>query len=145
MRYLQRLLIYKKNQLKIPYYRPFKDFVPQDQDHLCKADAKGKMPSVSYQKLSEITLNQSVVMMGVSVHSPSFLQHLDKQQITLGCDLKVLEISDFDKSYSILLDGKTTIFVSNEVAKNLLVSIDEQAFSETLSDIVIRIIKQCLI
>lgn len=104
------------NFLENPQFDPHGDPIP---------DAKGKMPSVSYQKLSEIPLNQSVVMMGVSVHSPAFLQHLDKQQITLGCGLKVLEISDFDKSYSILLDGKTTIFVSNEVAKNLLVSIEE--------------------
>lgn len=98
--------------LENPKFDPHGDPIP---------DAKGKMPSVSYQKLSEIPLNQSVVMMGVSVHSPAFLQHLDKQQITLGCNLRVLEISDFDKSYSILLDGKTTIFVSNDVARNLLV------------------------
>lgn len=104
------------NFLENPQFDPHGDPIP---------DAKGKMPSVSYQKLSEIPLNQSVIMMGVLVHSPAFLQHLDKQQIKLGCGLKVLEISDFDKSYGILLDGKTTIFVSNEVAKNLLVSINE--------------------
>ena len=95
-----------------PQFDPHGDPIP---------DAKGKMPSVSYQKLSEIPLNQSVVMMGVSAHSPAFLQHLDKQQVKLGCELKVLEISEFDKSYSILLDEKLTVFVSNEVAKNLLV------------------------
>jgi DtxR family transcriptional regulator, Mn-dependent transcriptional regulator len=78
---------------------------------------------VSYLKLSEIPLNQSVVMMGVSVHSPAFLQHLDKQQITLGCDLKVLEISDFDKSYGLLLNNEIRLFVSNEVARNLLVQV----------------------
>ena len=100
--------------LENPKFDPHGDPIP---------DAKGKMPSVSYQKLSEIALNQSVVMMGVSVHSPAFLQHLDKQQITLGCDLKVLEISDFDKSYDLLLNDEIRLFVSNEVARNLLVQI----------------------
>ena len=100
--------------LENPKFDPHGDPIP---------DAKGKMPSVSYQKLSEIPLNQSVVMMGVSVHSPAFLQHLDKQQITLGCDLKVLEISDFDKSYGLLLNNDIRLFVSNEVARNLLVQV----------------------
>lgn len=100
--------------LENPQFDPHGDPIP---------DAKGKMPSVSYQKLSEIPLNQSVVMMGVSVHSPAFLQHLDKQQITLGCYLKVLEISDFDKSYGLLLNNELRLFVSNEVAKNLLVQV----------------------
>jgi len=100
--------------LENPKFDPHGDPIP---------DAKGKMPSVSYQKLSEIPLNQSVVMMGVSVHSPAFLQHLDKQQITLECDLKVLEISDFDKSYGLLLNNDIRLFVSNEVARNLLVQI----------------------
>jgi len=100
--------------LENPKFDPHGDPIP---------DAKGKMPSVSYHKLSEIPLNQSVVMMGVSVHSPAFLQHLDKQQITLGCGLKVLEISDFDKSYDLLLNDEIRLFVSNEVARNLLVQI----------------------
>ncbi len=97
-----------------PKFDPHGDPIP---------DAKGKMPSVSYQKLSEVPLNQSVVMMGVSVHSPAFLQHLDKYQITLGCNLKVLEISEFDKSYGILLNENISLFVSNEVARNLLVKV----------------------
>ena len=97
-----------------PKFDPHGDPIP---------DAKGKMPSVSYQKLSEVPLNQSVVMMGVSAHSPAFLQHLDKYQITLGCNLKVLEISEFDKSYGILLNENISLFVSNEVARNLLVKV----------------------
>jgi len=95
-----------------PQFDPHGDPIP---------DAKGKMPMIRYQKLSEIPLNQPVVMTGVSIHSPAFLQHLDKNQITLGCTIKIQEISDFDKSYNILLNDTQTLFVSNEVAKNLLV------------------------
>ncbi len=106
-----------------PKFDPHGDPIP---------DAKGKMPSVSYQKLSEIPLNESVVMMGVSVNSPVFLQHLDKYQITLGSTLKVIAISDFDKSYHLLLNDTSQIFVSHEVARNLLVKlqspVDEEVF-----------------
>lgn len=95
-----------------PKFDPHGDPIP---------DAKGKMPMMGYKKLSEIPLSQSVVMMGVSVHSPAFLQHLDKLQITLGSTLKVLEVNDFDKSISIQLNENTSLFISYEVAKNLLV------------------------
>ncbi|WP_337043180.1 metal-dependent transcriptional regulator [Emticicia sp. 17c] len=95
-----------------PQFDPHGDPIP---------DAKGKMPTMGYQKLSDTPLNQPVVMMGVSVHSPTFLQHLDKNQITLGCTIKIQEISEFDKSFTIVLNDTHTIFVSNEVAKNLLV------------------------
>lgn len=95
-----------------PQFDPHGDPIP---------DAKGKMPMVSSHKLSEIPVDQSVVMVGVSVHSPAFLQHLDKNHITLGCKIKIQEISEFDKSYSVLINNTDTVFVSNEVAKNLLV------------------------
>lgn len=95
-----------------PKFDPHGDPIP---------DAKGKMPLVSTTKLSEIAIDQTVVMVGVSVHSPAFLQHLDKNQITLGCTIKIQEISEFDKSFTILLNDTNTVFMSNEVAKNVLV------------------------
>lgn len=95
-----------------PQFDPHGDPIP---------DAKGKMPSIPSCKLSEVPIDQTVVMVGVLVHSPAFLQHLDKNHITLGCTIKIQEISEFDKSYTILLDNNQSVFVSNEVAKNLLV------------------------
>jgi len=106
-----------------PKFDPHGDPIP---------DSKGKMPSVSYQKLSEIPLNESVVMMGVSVYSPVFLQHLDKYQITLGSTLKVLAISDFDKSFNLLLNDSNQVFVSHEVARNLLVKSQNSIYQEEI-------------
>jgi DtxR family transcriptional regulator, Mn-dependent transcriptional regulator len=100
------------NFLGNPKYDPHGDPIPNSQ---------GLMPSTASQSLSEITLDKEVVMMGVAVHSPAFLQHLDKLQIKLGSTLKVVEISDFDKSLTVLLNNESTLFVSYEVAKNLLV------------------------
>lgn len=95
-----------------PKFDPHGDPIP---------DAKGNMPSTTYQKLSAIAIAEIVVMVGVSAHSPAFLQHLDKQQITLGCEIKILEISSFDKSLHLEINNKHHIFVSHEVARNLLV------------------------
>lgn len=95
-----------------PKFDPHGDPIPNSQ---------GQMPSVAYHRLSEAPLNKEVAMTGVSVHSPAFLQHLDKLQIKLGCTLKVLEISEFDKSLNVILNNDSSLFVSYEVAKNLLV------------------------
>jgi len=100
------------NFLGNPQFDPHGDPIP---------DAKGKMPMLRSRKLSEIPVDQKVAMVGVSVHSPAFLQHLDKNHITLGCNIKIQEVSDFDKSYTVLIDNTHVVFVSNEVAKNVLV------------------------
>jgi DtxR family Mn-dependent transcriptional regulator len=95
-----------------PQFDPHGDPIP---------NAHGEMPQVRYRKLSEITVGETAVMTGVSEHSPAFLQHLDKAHLTLGCRLTVQEISDFDKSIAVVLDGQRPLFVSHDVAKNLLV------------------------
>jgi DtxR family transcriptional regulator, Mn-dependent transcriptional regulator len=100
------------NFLGNPKYDPHGDPIPNSQ---------GLMPSAASLRLSEVTLNKEVIMTGVAVHSPAFLQHLDKLQIKLGSTLNVVEVNDFDKSLTVLLNKTSTLFVSYEVAKNLLV------------------------
>ncbi len=100
------------NFLGNPKYDPHGDPIPNSQ---------GLMPSMANLRLSEVGFNKEVVMTGVAVHSPSFLQHLDKLQIKLGSSIKVIELNDFDKSLTIILNNQITLFVSYEVAKNLLV------------------------
>ena len=95
-----------------PQFDPHGDPIP---------DAAGNMPVVQYRKLSEMLEGQNVIMTGVSEHTPAFLQHLDKSGFTLGCRLRVQEINAFDKSVSVQIEGLQTLFVSHEVAKNLLV------------------------
>jgi DtxR family transcriptional regulator, Mn-dependent transcriptional regulator len=100
------------NFLGNPKYDPHGDPIPNSQ---------GLMPSAASLRLSEVTLNKEVIMTGVAVHSPAFLQHLDKLQIKLGSTLNVVEVNDFDKSLTVLLNKTSTLFVSYEVSKNLLV------------------------
>ncbi|MEZ4900911.1 MAG: metal-dependent transcriptional regulator [Spirosomataceae bacterium] len=98
--------------LGYPQFDPHGDPIP---------NAKGQMPELSYRKLSEVMTGKTVLMMGVCEHSPAFLQHLDKSGLTLGCSLKVEEINTFDQSICVLIDNQHPLFVSHEVAKNLLV------------------------
>ena len=60
-------------------------------------------------------------MMGVLDHAPSFLQHLDRSGITLGCVMEITEINEYDKSAAVRINDAQSLFVSYEVSKNLLV------------------------
>jgi DtxR family Mn-dependent transcriptional regulator len=58
---------------------------------------------------------------GVNEHSPAFLNHLDKINIKLGVQVKVEDRNDYDNSFWISIDSAEPVFISKEVAKNLLV------------------------
>ena len=98
--------------LGFPKFDPHGDPIP---------DAQGHMPESSYKNLSEIVINQSVVMMGVAQHSVTFLQYLAKIGLQLGVEICVFEINDFDKSLTIKIGGEKEVFISTEGAKNVLV------------------------
>ncbi|MBD2752753.1 metal-dependent transcriptional regulator [Spirosoma validum] len=82
----------------------------------------GQMPETGYQKLSDVSIGEGVCLMGVLEHSTEFLQHLDHSNLTLGCTVTVREINAFDKSVLVQIASGRTVFVSYEVAKNLLVN-----------------------
>jgi DtxR family transcriptional regulator, Mn-dependent transcriptional regulator len=96
-----------------PKFDPHGDPIP---------DKTGKMSNNDTMKLSEAPIKQKLRLMGVSEDSASFLQHLDRIQMGLGTRLEVLSVSGFDRSIEIGLDEQATIFISHDVAKNLLVS-----------------------
>lgn len=81
----------------------------------------GQMPRTGYRKLSDVKIGEDVRLMAVLEHSTEFLQHLDHSGLTLGCPVTVAEINAFDKSVLVQLQPGRTVFVSHEVAKNLLV------------------------
>lgn len=82
----------------------------------------GSMPPMVYQKLSDIPTGSEVCIMGVLEHSPEFLQHLARTGLLLGCSLTLREINAFDKSILVQIHPETALFVSHDVAKNLLVA-----------------------
>ena len=82
----------------------------------------GDMPATGYRKLSDATTGENVRLMAVLEHSTEFLQHLDHSDLTLGCTVTVIEINAFDKSVLVGVESGRRVFVSYDVAKNLLVS-----------------------
>jgi DtxR family Mn-dependent transcriptional regulator len=83
-------------------------------------DRYGQMIKVEKQLLSEVGLNKKVMCLGVKDSSPSFLQYLDKHQISLGAEIEIINKEAFDMSLTILMNGKE-ILISNKIAGNLFV------------------------
>lgn len=101
--------------LNYPKFDPHGDPIP---------DMNGKM-ILSKEKsvlLSELKIEKPCIVTGVVDHSRSFLQLLDKSGIILGSKLRVKAVQPYDRSLSILLNGKKRLFISSEIAKNILVS-----------------------
>lgn len=99
------------NFLGNPQFDPHGDPIP---------DAKGKLPDSKLIKLSEILVQKNVIIMGVSEHSAKFLQHLEKTDLIIGKKIMVKEINDYDQSMQIE-SGQKILFISHDVAKNILV------------------------
>ena len=85
-------------------------------------DRYGQMIKVEKQLLSEVGLNKKVMCLGVKDSSPSFLQYLDKHQISLGSEIEIINKEAFDMSLTILMNGKE-ILISNKIAGNLFVKV----------------------
>jgi DtxR family transcriptional regulator, Mn-dependent transcriptional regulator len=101
--------------LHFPKFDPHGDPIP---------DTNGKF-MLSKDKsfaLAEGKRDHTYIINGVIDHSNPFLQILDKSGIGLGGKVKVRDIQPYDKSLAILLNGKKKLFISNQIAKNILVS-----------------------
>jgi DtxR family Mn-dependent transcriptional regulator len=83
-------------------------------------DEKGKIQPIVKSLLSEVAIQTPFLCVGVKDSSAVFLQYLNKQKITLGSQIKVLEKESFDDSFVIELDGKI-LTISNKIAINLYV------------------------
>lgn len=97
--------------LNFPKFDPHGDPIP---------DANGKIQQQKSKSLANYKKNNGLVMTGVVDHSAAFLQYLDKSGLALGDEIKIKEVIEFDKSLQITINKKTTIFISNDVAKNIL-------------------------
>ncbi|HNO70745.1 MAG TPA: metal-dependent transcriptional regulator [Bacteroidia bacterium] len=75
--------------------------------------------------LSEGKTNQKYIMNGVVDHSTSFLNVLDKLGVSLGVKMTISSIQSYDRSLHVQLNSKEKIFLSNQIAKNILVLHDK--------------------
>lgn len=71
--------------------------------------------------ISEMDIDSSGQVVAVKDNSPAFLRYLDKIGVYIGAKIKVLEKVEFDGSVEILVDGKKTIFMSKDMALNIMI------------------------
>ena len=99
--------------LEYPNYDPHGDPIP---------NAKGEFPKSTAIPLSELTLSSKGKVVAVEMDEPSFLKYLDKLNISIGTQVAVLELNDFDNSIDIKIDNVQR-HISLDVAKNILVNV----------------------
>ncbi|MFI5138676.1 MAG: metal-dependent transcriptional regulator [Sphingobacteriales bacterium] len=85
-------------------------------------DCNGLFKIHNLKPVSAVAVNESGVICGVRDHSPAFLQYLEKQSLTIGKQITVAEIIEFDHSV-ILKTADKEIQISREVANNLLIAL----------------------
>jgi DtxR family Mn-dependent transcriptional regulator len=98
--------------LDFPKYDPHGDPIP---------NKSGVFATKKMLELYDMPVGFRGNISGVSDHSPVFLKHLEKIGITLGVEIKVEDKNQFDNSFWISIADADPIFISKEVAKNLLV------------------------
>lgn len=103
--------------LGFPKYDPHGDPIP---------DKLGQMPKTQNTVLlSDQELEKNCHLVGVKDSSKAFLTYLDGQNIKLGSEFNLKARFEYDGSLNVLLDKKHAISISQQVAKNLLVTTHE--------------------
>ena len=97
-----------------PKFDPHGDPIP---------DSSGKFPNQKLKILSDCSVGSNCVVMGVNDDSSAFLIHLNNSKLTLGTDIEILEIVEYDKSMKLQFLNADEIYISSEVAKNILVNV----------------------
>lgn len=99
--------------LGFPTHDPHGDPIP---------DAAGHFKKIDKILLSETSVGDHCICVGVQDSSSEFLQYLDKHNIALGVHLEVCQREVFDNSITIKIATKE-LAVSNIIANNLFVRV----------------------
>ncbi|EON79351.1 Mn-dependent transcriptional regulator MntR [Lunatimonas lonarensis] len=106
------LLIQRMDEfLGYPKFDPFGDPIPNEYGEI---SSKPRVPVL------ELKIEQSAKIIAVSDNSSSFLKYLDKAGLFIGAKVLVLDKVDFDGSMELLVENKKRLFISKEVAANIL-------------------------
>ncbi len=97
--------------LNFPSFDPHGDPIP---------NAKGEIKKIDKQLVSEIEIGKTFTCVGVKDTSVDFLQYLNKQSISLGTKMKVLEKEPFDGTLKIEINNSVLV-ISDKIANNLFV------------------------
>lgn len=98
--------------LNFPKFDPHGDPIP---------DANGNFTLRHQIQLSELSLRETGIIVGVQDHTVSFLQYLEKMSLVLGVEIKMMEKFEYDESVRILLSNKNEQILSKKVSSNIFV------------------------
>ena len=84
-------------------------------------DKDGNFHAPKLAKLNELQRGNTGMIVGVSEHSSAFLKHLEKLGLTLGKEIELIEVTDYDGSVELMLENKK-VNISREVAKHILIN-----------------------
>ncbi len=96
--------------LNFPKYDPHGDPIPAKD---------GNIEKLNQKLLIELLKNEKGVITGVKKGTPTLLNYLDQQKIKLGDTVEVMEVIEFDGSFSVKINQKK-IMLSEKICKNLL-------------------------
>ena len=98
----------------------FLDFPKRDPHGDPIPDANGNFGVSNQRLLSGLAVGSSAICLGVKDSSPEFLRYLDKNNIALGKEIKVLEKEAFDQSMLIQINGNE-LQISHAISSNLYI------------------------
>ena len=107
----EKLINQLDQYLNFPSFDPHGDPIP---------NAKGEIIKIEKQLVSEIEVGNTITCVGVKDTSVDFLQYLNKQNISLGTKIKVLEKEPFDGTLKIEINNSVLV-ISDKIANNLYV------------------------
>lgn len=73
--------------------------------------------------LADLETENAGIIVKVPDGDPGLLRHLDKIKMKLGSKIKVLDKVEFDNSVLIRIDQQKEVYLSGEIAKNIMVAV----------------------
>ncbi len=98
--------------LGFPKFDPHGDPIP---------DRDGNIEPHKQQFLSELSIGQSAVIVGVKEHSSPFLQYLEQLTLILGTPVEIISIFEYDQSLLLKINNQSESTITNKVAQNLFI------------------------
>jgi len=83
-------------------------------------DRHGIFETLQFTKMSKLEPGDQGMVVGVSEHSSAFLKYLEKLGLTLGRNIEIVDIADFDGSVELSVENEK-INISREVARHILI------------------------
>tara|TARA_B100001250_G_scaffold85875_1_gene70997 strand:+ start:27838 stop:28497 length:660 start_codon:yes stop_codon:yes gene_type:complete len=84
----------------------------------------GNIANTNTTPLNELHKKTKGKVMGVTLDEKTFLDYLTKLNISIGTEIEIIDIINFDQSLSIKINNINQ-HISNDVAKHLLIKINE--------------------